>query len=113
MLILCYNAINNTYFRTEDKSFLRNPQICKATQGMDSTLIIEKWTLSDTGEEVLYKRTGTAIYENVTAVNFDREAYFKMKYDTNNKYITQIILPPELFRMLNINSPIFNENSNI
>lgn len=110
--MLCYNATNNKFFRTEDKIVLRDPFVCKATQGIDNSIIIEKWTLSDTGEEILYKRTGTAIYENATEVSYNREAYFAVNYKTSNKYITQIILPPELFRILNVNSPILTPNLN-
>lgn len=109
--MLCYDAVQNKFFRTNDKLYLREPYICKATQGIDNTLIIEKWTLSDTGEEVLYKRTGTAIYENTTSVNYDRESYFAVIHNTTNKYITQIILPPELFTILNINAPIYSSKS--
>lgn len=112
MLMLCYNAASNKFFRTEDRMMLRDSFVCRATQGIDNTLIIEKWTLSDTGEEVLYKRTGTAIYENVTEVNYNRETYFVVQHNTSNKYITQIILPPELFRILSVNSPIIISDSN-
>lgn len=110
--MLCYDAMQNKFFRTNDKLYLRDQYVCKATQGIDNTLIIEKWTLSDTGEEVLYKRTGTAIYENTTSVNYDRESYFAAIHNTTNKYITQIILPPELFIILNINAPIYSLKSN-
>ena len=111
MLMLCYNAASNKFFRTDDRMMLRDSSVCRATQGIDNTLIIEKWTLSDTGEEVLYKRTGTAIYENTTSVNYNRESYFANVHNTTNKYITQIILPPELFTILNINAPIYSSKS--